>query len=117
MRTMRLTERARLLGECGVEHSEALNVLRHEREEAEQRWQRELDEIEQRLIGPHERCAICQCAIRLGERVVRLPCIHVYHEECIMPKLQNGTVTQCPFCRMTMEPAVISELPVYAWGE
>lgn len=117
MRAARLVEKAEQLGDFGAEFREVLEAWRKEKEDAEQRSECLLNEIETRLQGPHEKCVLCQCVIRHGERVVRLPCLDVYHEECMLPKLQDGTVTRCPLCRVSVNPAVINVLPVFSWGD
>lgn len=48
--------------------------------------------------GLHEEpsCSICLCEYERGEKVVRLPCDHLYHEAC----LNSWTTahTRCPLC-------------------
>ncbi len=43
-------------------------------------------------------CCVCQCEMLPGENVVKLPCDHVYHSECVLTWLQRGQNT-CPVCR------------------
>lgn len=102
--------------ELGAEHTQVLNEARVELEEAEQHWERKLDEVEEGLKGPHEICALCQCVIRRGEKVVRLLYRHVFHEKCMLPKLSDGTVTCCPLDRIPVERAAIRNLRAFAWG-
>jgi hypothetical protein len=45
-------------------------------------------------------CAICQCDISLGAPVIRLPCSHVYDDECIRKWLSQRAV--CPLCRLQL---------------
>ncbi|KAJ3707508.1 hypothetical protein LUZ61_011213 [Rhynchospora tenuis] len=42
-------------------------------------------------------CAVCRDSIGLDEKVKRLPCMHNYHEECILPWLSVRNT--CPLCR------------------
>ncbi|XP_057871833.1 uncharacterized protein LOC131078191 [Cryptomeria japonica] len=42
-------------------------------------------------------CAICRDAIIAGEVVRQLPCLHLYHSDCILPWL--STRNSCPVCR------------------
>lgn len=52
-------------------------------------------------------CSICQEAHVAGNTVIKLPCCHVYHEECIMSWLvKNNT---CPLCRYSMPAATPAE--------
>ena len=47
----------------------------------------------------HE-CSICQEAFEVGATVLKLPCRHVYHCECVTSWLaQNNT---CPLCRLEL---------------
>lgn len=42
-------------------------------------------------------CAVCKDEIAVEERAKRLPCLHFYHEECILPWLNMRNT--CPLCR------------------
>lgn len=42
-------------------------------------------------------CAICMENIECGDRVVSLPCAHIFHIKCIDPWLQKNS--HCPICR------------------
>lgn len=45
-------------------------------------------------------CSVCWEDFRLNEIVRRLPCLHIYHENCIVPWLDlHGT---CPICRKSL---------------
>ncbi|KAI9032508.1 hypothetical protein CLU79DRAFT_841833 [Phycomyces nitens] len=47
-------------------------------------------------------CAVCKEEFEIIERVVELPCAHIFHNECIKPWLKmNGT---CPVCRHSVVP-------------
>lgn len=42
----------------------------------------------------HKNCSICLTPFEIGEKAVRIPCKHIFHEDCLVPWLkQNGT---CP---------------------
>lgn len=46
-------------------------------------------------------CAVCQDMYKEDEAVTKMPCSHVFHEECLLPwlKLHN----QCPICRYELK--------------
>ncbi|XP_058056963.1 E3 ubiquitin-protein ligase Iruka isoform X1 [Anopheles bellator] len=47
-------------------------------------------------------CSVCFEDFQSGETVRKLPCLHVYHEPCIIPWLElHGT---CPICRKSLTP-------------
>ncbi|GHJ85054.1 hypothetical protein NliqN6_1456 [Naganishia liquefaciens] len=47
-------------------------------------------------------CSICLTEFELGEEVIRIPCKHIFHSECLVPWLkENGT---CPVCRFSLVP-------------
>jgi hypothetical protein len=43
-------------------------------------------------------CIVCQEAYVAGERVLTLPCAHVFHAACITPWLSHFSAI-CPICR------------------
>jgi len=45
-------------------------------------------------------CAVCRDGYSIGDRMRRLPCNHSFHEDCIMPWLQQNNT--CPTCRCKM---------------
>lgn len=53
------------------------------------------DEVDKKL-----QCSVCWEDFRLQEIVRKLPCLHIYHENCIVPWLDlHGT---CPICRKSL---------------
>ena len=42
-------------------------------------------------------CVICQEQYKVGDKVIRLPCGHIFHEECALQWLQKHNT--CPYCR------------------
>lgn len=42
-------------------------------------------------------CAICKDSLALGDQAKQLPCMHLYHPNCILPWL--GARNSCPVCR------------------
>ncbi|KAI4333112.1 hypothetical protein L6164_017959 [Bauhinia variegata] len=55
--------------------------------------------------GEEQKCAICLEDFIVGLRVTRMPCLHLYHENCIVDWLRKGN--SCPLCRFMM-PATTS---------
>ncbi|CAD6246229.1 unnamed protein product [Miscanthus lutarioriparius] len=47
--------------------------------------------------GEGDECAVCKDGVAAGQRVKRLPCLHRYHDDCIVPWLQVRN--SCPLCR------------------
>lgn len=41
-------------------------------------------------------CSICLCEYECGEKLIRLPCDHLYHETCLNSWTQNHV--RCPLC-------------------
>lgn len=41
-------------------------------------------------------CSICLCEYERGEKLIRLPCDHLYHEQCLNSWTQNHV--RCPLC-------------------
>uniref|UniRef100_A0A182UZT1 RING-type E3 ubiquitin transferase n=1 Tax=Anopheles merus TaxID=30066 RepID=A0A182UZT1_ANOME len=55
------------------------------------------EQVERKL-----QCSVCFEDFVVGESVRKLPCLHVYHEPCIIPWLElHGT---CPICRNSLSP-------------
>jgi len=46
-------------------------------------------------------CTICLCEYEDGDRLVKLPCGHVYHEECVSSWTSNHV--RCPLCNYDLE--------------
>ncbi|XP_076953066.1 E3 ubiquitin-protein ligase BIG BROTHER-like [Bidens hawaiensis] len=44
-----------------------------------------------------EMCAICQESFKIGEQIIRLPCVHLYHKKCIIKWL--NLKKNCPMCQ------------------
>lgn len=42
-------------------------------------------------------CAVCKDVVALGEPAKQLPCLHLYHHDCILPWLSSRN--SCPICR------------------
>ncbi|GMI32752.1 hypothetical protein TrCOL_g5738 [Triparma columacea] len=44
------------------------------------------------------KCLVCQCSYEDGEKLIKLPCGHVFHEECGGEWLRRKDA--CPYCRV-----------------
>ncbi|KAL7751071.1 hypothetical protein RI367_003651 [Sorochytrium milnesiophthora] len=54
---------------------------------------------------PDERqCSICLEAYSAGDVLRKLPCLHAFHETCILPWLKNTST--CPVCRLGIDEEV-----------
>ena len=53
-----------------------------------------------RMTKREKECAICQDDFECGHRVLRLPCRHTYHDECVTKWLEQHS--SCPVCRREM---------------
>ena len=53
-----------------------------------------------RCMDPSKDCIICHEVFEQGEVVLKLPCAHTYHDECVMAWLQDRHT--CPMCRHEM---------------
>ncbi|XP_061839388.1 E3 ubiquitin-protein ligase RNF115-like isoform X1 [Nerophis lumbriciformis] len=54
-------------------------------------------------------CTVCREEYSSGERVKKLPCLHYFHSECIVPWLELHDT--CPVCRKSLEGVDNSLLP------
>jgi len=52
-------------------------------------------------LDEEPQCSICLSEYEIGEALVRLPCGHMYHEECIASWTSNHT--KCPLCNVDLE--------------
>lgn len=54
-----------------------------------------------------ENCVICICNIEENEKIRKLPCHHIFHDECIMTWLSNHST--CPICKISLKDNVEQE--------
>lgn len=65
-----------------------------------------------RIGNAASECSICQDAFDVGAEVLKLPCRHLYHAECVTSWLQRNNT--CPLCRLELpreEPSSAQEGP------
>ncbi|OQR92343.1 hypothetical protein ACHHYP_03833 [Achlya hypogyna] len=48
---------------------------------------------------PEDACAICLCECEDSETLLKMPCQHVFHEECVVRWLEK--TPHCPLCRQS----------------
>ncbi|OBZ82973.1 putative RING finger protein P32A8.03c, partial [Choanephora cucurbitarum] len=66
-----------------------------------------IDSLPKRSLTDKEKaqeidCAVCKDNFEPTEQVIELPCLHIFHDDCIKPWLKlNGT---CPVCRHSVVP-------------
>lgn len=53
------------------------------------------------LVQQNKDCCICCADYVIGEIVIRLPCGHIFHHQCVHEWL--GTRNTCPLCRWELE--------------
>ena len=53
-------------------------------------------------------CSICLCEYEKGDRLVSLPCNHVFHEDCITSWTDHNT--RCPLCNADLNSEPVDEM-------
>lgn len=115
-----LIRRAAARGASNTPLVRRLRALRGERAELQRNWITELEHIAAEVEALPVRK--CQCVIDLadieaGQLVVRLPCMHVFHAECILPWFAKQEHPKCPIDRCPIPKDQIANLPVWRWGD
>lgn len=64
---------------------------------------------------PVPRCCIDLEPFKAGDMVMRLPCFHVHHSECLLPYLKNQEEPECPECRTKIPKDHLDNLPIWQW--
>jgi len=54
-------------------------------------------EFKKQPLGAGERCTVCLEVYEDGERVLQLPCFHIFHGHCATHWLKTSKI--CPLCR------------------
>jgi hypothetical protein len=59
-------------------------------------------------LGPtcdgSDECPLCLCDYEVGDRIMRLPCLHGAHEECLTQCLDKSA--HCPVCKLNVQEAL-----------
>ncbi len=116
IREARLRATAQELGSDGAEYIASLESLRAERETAQERWVAKLDSVAKQLDELHsdiKTCVVDLEPIRPGERAVRLPCLHEFHADCLLPYFATLDNPACPIDRQPVPRESVSSLPVW----
>ncbi|KAF3942335.1 hypothetical protein ABW19_dt0207820 [Dactylella cylindrospora] len=58
--------------------------------------------VSQAEVDEGSECVVCQDEFKVDEEVVKLPCKHIYHEECVKRWLESHDA--CPICRTPITP-------------
>ena len=64
-----------------------------------------LDDIT-KLDGEKKNCVICLNDFEVGEKVMILPCVHMFHSECIRDWFEAKDT--CPICKFKLSPENIN---------
>jgi len=60
-------------------------------------------------------CPICQSKVEIREKVIALPCGHIFHYECISRYLRKERRPRCPLDRHIIPAWTLQYLPVWNW--
>ena len=62
-----------------------------------QKMSEEITQFNNILYKENDGCVICLDNFKTDEKIIKLPCNHIYHPECIQEWLKNNIT--CPLCR------------------
>ena len=62
-----------------------------------QKMSEEITQFNNILYKENDGCVICLDNFKTDEKIIKLPCNHIYHPECIQDWLKNNIT--CPLCR------------------
>eukprot|EP00171_Calliarthron_tuberculosum_P014172 IDg14172t1 len=113
-----ITASAAALGEKGVAFASTLRALRTERNDEAGVWNDEPDRVSVRFEQLEDElekriCAIDLEEIKNGDRAVRLPCLHEFHADCMLPYLGQQNAPCCPIDRCAIRKEDLPLLPVW----
>ena len=57
-------------------------------------------EIKEKKEGDNNNCIICLADFEVGDKVTSLPCLHMFHTDCIKNWLKSKN--HCPICKYTI---------------
>ena len=60
-----------------------------------------LTEEKLKNFGGENTCSVCKEDFSVGNKMMDLPCNHYFHEECLMPWLNQHD--SCPICRFELK--------------
>lgn len=60
-----------------------------------------LEALPRKLLGKDAECVICTEDLPCGTKIVEMPCLHVFHDGCLMRWLNNHN--SCPVCRFELK--------------
>lgn len=58
-------------------------------------------EVTEKQVSEKLECCVCKSEFVLKEKVIKIPCGHIFHEDCIIPWLKRAN--NCPVCRFELE--------------
>ena len=86
------------ISRCIEEHRESVRIVRYDRPR-----KINIDNLNTILLCnelPDDLCSICLEEFKEGDKIKKLNCNHVYHEECLIPWLNKNDY--CPMCRQNI---------------